>query len=382
MKIAFFALSNFLDVQGATEPYYVYKHFSRSCSVIAFVCSTKKISPDSHVFGIKPWPRLPTFIAYNLKILPYLFSKAVRSVDIIYTYKGVITPILVWKLLFRRKWVCDFRTSPVAQELEFRRINKALSPFRRGAYAAARLFYRLTLRYCDLVVAISEEVKQELIDGYNVPEERIHLQPLGVNLELFKPQSEPPGPKEGLRLVYIGAIVRQRGLDVVLQALSKLKEQGIPAQFIVVGRGPATVIQELKGLAEELSVSDRVVWRGYVPHEEIPRILEACHIALSPLPPLQAYEVSSPGKIFEYLAMKKVVIATDILAHRKIIRHGENGLLVPPQDPEALAQAIASTYHDDALRRRLAKNARESVKSYDWNRMLAELERRVRELAH
>ena len=380
MKISLFALSDFFKVQGATEPYYVWQYLFQRHKVIAFLPGQDRKRAETGVYRVWRLKGLPTFVSYNLFVLPRLFCRECLRTQIVYTYKGIVTPVLLLVFLFGKRWVCDFQTSPLNQEIEFRKLKGSLSPFRRLAYRLGRLFYRLTLRRCDLVVAISEEVKQELIEEYGVPEEKVHLQPLGVDLDLFSPQEEPPDPKKGLRLVYIGAIARQRGLDTVIQALALLKEQGIPAELVIVGQGMQDDIRRLQDLAKDKDVAERVLWQGYVPHRRIPRILETCHIALSPLPPLRAYEVSSPAKVFEYLAMKKVVIATDILAHRKIIRHGENGLLVPPGDPEALAQAIASVYHDEALRRRLAENARESVKPYEWKQMLGVLERRLREL--
>jgi glycosyltransferase involved in cell wall biosynthesis len=287
--------------------------------------------------------------------------------------------VFLLKFIFGKKWVCDFRTSPIAQEVEFRRFKGTLSWGRRLIYRVARLFYRISLKYCDLVVAISDEIRQELVEDYKVPMENVYVQPLGVDLELFKPAHLADEIDGELRLVYIGAIAPQRGLDTVLRAVNLLKGR-VPLRLILVGGGEQVSIQNLKILAERLGVSEQVDWVGYIPHDQIPRVLDTCHVALSPLPALQAYQVSSPAKVVEYLAMGKIVIATDIRAHQKLITDGENGLLIPSEDPASLAVAIERIYSDRELRHRLTKNARQSVHAYGWDEMLPKLEERIQAL--
>ena len=381
MRIATFSISNFLGVQGATEAYYVFRYLSGRHEVPAFLPHRGPANQHGNVRFVKRWTGIPAFIGYNLAVMVYLLRGNCRDADIIYTYKGVISPILFMRFLLRKNWVCDFRASPVAQEIEFRRFRGALSLFRRGSYALASWFYRLTLHHCDLVVTLSDALRDELVQIYGVSEDKIYVLPVGVDPEFFKPRERMSPVSGSFRLIYVGAIAPQRGLGTVIEALARCKEH-IPIKLIVVGHTVPAVVDGLKTLAQRLGVADLIEWKGFVPHGQIPQILDTCHVGLSPLPALRAYEVSSPAKVVEYLAMGKAVIATDILAHRTIIHHGENGLLIPPGDAQSLASAIEVLYADEALRARLISRARESVRNYDWGVLLAELERRLVALAH
>lgn len=382
MKICIFSLSNFFDVQGSTEPYYVYRYLEATHHVTAVVPGPKTdASPDKDIVYIKTIKGLPTFISFNILLIPRLLFSAFRRTHIVYTYKGVITPVLFLKFLLRKKWVCDFRTSPLAQELEFKKLHGTLTLGRRIAYSLGRWFYKCTLPRCELVVTLSQEIRDELAQDYGVPAEKIFILPLGVDLALFSPKEARPSIREtGLRLVYSGAIAPQRGLDTVFRALSILRNR-VPIKLLILGRGLEEVVKRLRGLAQELDVDGLIEWKGFVPHERVPEILNTCHVGLSPLPRLRAYEVSSPAKVVEYLAMGLPVVATDIRAHRKVIRHEENGLLVPPDDPKALALALERLYDDPELLSRMASRARESAKPYSWDALLEGLERRIRELA-
>ncbi len=74
------------------------------------------------------------------------------------------------------------------------------------------------------------------------------------------------------------------------------------------------------------------------------------------------------------------MIATDIRSNRKIVKDGYNGLLVKSEDPHDLADAIQKLYENPGLREKLASNARESVREYDWNCILGKLEQKLEEL--
>lgn len=381
MRLGVFSLSDLSEVQGATEPYYVYRYLRARHQAIAVVAGSRRNRIDQDILFIKKIRGFPTFLSYNLLVIPRLASSPVGRAHVVYTYKGIITPVLFFKFLLRKKWVCDFQTSPLAQELEFKTLQGKLTYGRRLAYSLARWFYKLALPKCDLVVTLSQEIRDELVNDYGVSEEKIFILPLGVDLNLFSPKQKarPSVQETGLRLVYSGAIAPQRGLDTVIQSLSLLRDR-VPVKFIVLGRGPEEEVKRLRRLAQELGVDELIEWKGFVPHEQVPEILNTCHVGLSPLPRLRAYEVSSPAKVVEYLAMGLPVVATDIRAHRKVIRHEENGLLVPPDDPKALAQALARLYDDQELLSRMASGARESAKPYNWDTLLEGLERRIRKL--
>ena len=376
-----FSLANFLTVQGTTEPYYVWKLLSSRHDVRAFVSST---SAQAHVHGVtilRVPSLLPKSISFNLFVLPHLFKRSTRNADIIYTYRGVISPIILLLFSHNMRWIIDFRAHPTKQDIEFKKHRGNLKLGKRIYYYLIDIIYKASIKHSHLIVSISNEVKRELIEHYGAHEEKIIVVPLGVDINTFKPRGRRPLlESSGLRLVYSGAIALQRGLDDLFRALALLKNK-IPVQLLILGRGPGADINYLKRLAATLKIADMIEWKGFVEHAQVPEVLDTCHAGVSPLPALKSYEVSSPAKVVEYMAMELPVIATNILAHRKVIEHKKNGLLVPPQDPTELANAIQILYKDNKLRNLMAQNARATAVRYSWENVLKPLVDKIEELS-
>lgn len=382
MKIALFNLTNFFQVIGSTEPYYVTKFLAKNHKLHVFIPKDEKekvtkTPPNVRVHRVPILRRIPTFISFNFLVM-FQMLDVLWEVDIIYTYKGIFTPILL-KFLFRKPWVCDFRSAPVEQQLEFQKLSGELSVGRKLIYQIGKSCYKILLRYSDLVMVISEEIGEEMITRYHVPSEKIQVVPVGVEIKKFSKEKENHGAKS-LKLVYIGSIAKHRGLDTVITSLKRL--QGMPfLRLVIVGDGPPQDVNALKEQAKSLQVKEMVDWKGYIPHEEIPQLLKKCSIALSPLPDLISYRVSNPVKVLEYMASGQAIIASDILAHRKLIRDGYNGLLFTPGNPDHLAAIIRRVCTNEKLRKNLQRNARDSVNEYDWKEILSSLELQLKKLS-
>lgn len=104
-----------------------------------------------------------------------------------------------------------------------------------------------------------------------------------------------------------------------------------------------------------------------MPCEKVLALLEQADVCVCPFPKLKGTEHIYPLKVFEYLAMGKPVVATNLKGISQIIKHGENGLLVEPNNPDEVTEAILRIYKDPELRSRLEQNARKSVLEYDWD---------------
>ena len=107
---------------------------------------------------------------------------------------------------------------------------------------------------------------------------------------------------------------------------------------------------------------------GEVRHDQAIESIARADVCLCTLSPLvRNYHFAYPIKLLEYMAMKKAIVCTRMLGTERIVRHGETALLVPPQDPKALAEAILRFYHDPtSCRERLACQAADEVQAYDW----------------
>jgi glycosyltransferase involved in cell wall biosynthesis len=143
----------------------------------------------------------------------------------------------------------------------------------------------------------------------------------------------PPGPVEpptGRRLLFFGLIRDYKGLDVLVRALPQ-----VPDAELVVAGDPMEPIEPVRQLARDVAVDDRIDWRlGYLPDSEIDELMHAATIAVFPY----RGRASASGPLATALGHGRPVVATDVLG--EIVEEFGAGLVVPQEDPDALAAAI------------------------------------------
>lgn len=207
------------------------------------------------------------------------------------------------------------------------------------------------------------------------------LEPRRVSVLPNPAPSVPPlPPREELRawlvegpaflLAFAGRLTAQKDLDVALEAVA-----GIPAVTLaILGEGPERPALEAR--AATLGPGGRARFLGGGDREDVLRLFRAADASV-----LSSAWENFPHTVVESLAVGTPVVATAVGGVPEVVRDGENGLLVPPRDPQALAAAIRRLVDDTALRARLAAAAAPSVAPLAEERLLerveAELERAV-----
>ena len=131
---------------------------------------------------------------------------------------------------------------------------------------------------------------------------------------------------------------------------------------------------------ENLRLDGQVDYKGYQPYEVSLRLIKCSDVCICPFPKNDVFEQAYSLKIPEYLAMGKAVVATNLECIRPYIKNEENGLLVISNSPEELAHGIFRIYNEKDLKRKLEDNARKSVLRYDWNRLHAEIDQRIKDM--
>jgi glycosyltransferase involved in cell wall biosynthesis len=175
---------------------------------------------------------------------------------------------------------------------------------------------------------------------------------------------------DGRALVFAGRLGPQKALGVALEAVAAVPDVAL----VVAGDGPER--QALERRSAELAVEDRVRFLGGVSREDVLRLFSAADAAVLP----SAWE-NFPHTVVEALAVGCPVIATSVGGVPEVVRDGENGLLVPPNDPPALAAAIRRFFADDELRDRLAAAAPTSVSEYTEEAVFTRIEEELRRVA-
>ncbi len=193
---------------------------------------------------------------------------------------------------------------------------------------------------------------------------RAHLIPPGVDSRLFAPRS---GAVREPRVLYVGRVERTsrwKGLEVLVEALVRLRELVPDVRLEVVGAGDD--VPHLQGLAERLRVGDLIEWTGQVDHHVLPHHYQRA--AVTVLPSLTEAE-SFGMTLVEAMAGGCPVVGSDVGGIPFVVRDGVDGLLAQPGDPRTLADALAMVLTDPALAQRLGQAGREAaVSRWDWAR--------------
>jgi glycosyltransferase involved in cell wall biosynthesis len=248
-----------------------------------------------------------------------------------------------------------------------RRVIRLLERLELAAYAAA-----------DQVVVVSDGFRQNLIER-GVPAGKVHTIRNGVALDRFCPDS--PGREEAR--VRLGArpgdcLVLYAGTHGISHALSHVADAaallgGQPVRVAFVGDGSDK--PRLQRRVAELGL-ENVTLAPAVPPDQVPVLLAAADICLVPLRDVPLFAMFIPSKMFEYLAAAKPVIGSVTGEPAQILREA-GAMVVPPEDAEALAAAIASLAGDPARRAAMGRSGRAYVEKF-FDR--AELAREYRKI--
>jgi sugar transferase (PEP-CTERM/EpsH1 system associated) len=216
---------------------------------------------------------------------------------------------------------------------------------------------RWTVGLVDRVTAVSDNVRDFCISHIGLPAEKLIVIYNGIELP-EKPLASRQEARAELDLPLdasvIGAVGRLdpvKGVNFLVQALSQVDG----AHLAVIGDG--TERAALEALADSLGVADRVHWAGH--RRDVPRLLPAFDLFIQP-----SVHEGLPNTVLEAMAAGLPVVATAVGGTPEVVLDGIIGLLVPPRDPQALAEAITRLLGVPDLRRKMGRAGRERVERH------------------
>jgi len=234
-------------------------------------------------------------------------------------------------------------------------------------YLYAKPFLKRFVRKLHGRIAVSPAAR-DFVSQYFPGDYRII--PNGIDVEAFE-QPRPPMPElhDGkINLLFVGRLEKRKGLIYLLRALPYVKYHFPQLRLIVVGAFDEEQMEEYRDFVQEAGLTD-VVFKGFVSQEEKIRYYQNCDIFCSP-----AIGRESQGVVLlEAMAAGKPVIASALDGYRTVVRHEEDGLLVPPADEAALAVGLCRLLSDEALRRRLAAAGQRKVQAYSWRKIARQI---------
>ena len=206
----------------------------------------------------------------------------------------------------------------------------------------------------DKIIANSQALKD--LAGKTLQDKPIYIFPNLVDTNFFHPKEK--SKEDILRIVYVGRLNKQKGLDFLLESFAILsKNASAPCLLELVGNGP-----EKSNLVEKsafLNISEKVVFLNWLDDNGLLERYQNADIFAS-----ASLDEGMPNAIIEAMACGLPIVATDIPAHRELIEDHKNGLLVPLKNPQGLAEALSILVKDKAARERMRDNNIEKIKNY------------------
>ena len=213
-------------------------------------------------------------------------------------------------------------------------------------YQISRRLESFALKRAAQVTTICEGLRND-IASRGVPAERITVIPNAVDAAAFQFGVDADANLrrtlglEGATVIgFAGSFYGYEGLDLLLEAAKRLLPKYPNLRVLLVGGGPQE--ESLKTQAATLGLTDRVIFTGRVPHNQVQRYYELIDVLAYPRRPIRLTELVTPLKPLEAMAQGRMFVASDVGGHRELIRHGETGFLFPAGDATALERAIDS----------------------------------------
>jgi glycosyltransferase involved in cell wall biosynthesis len=169
-------------------------------------------------------------------------------------------------------------------------------------------------------------------------------------------------------VIYIGGITKLRGLLNILRAIKICKSKGLSLKFALLGKFYSADFQEeFFNYVQSNTLIENIEFLGWVPHKQVCHYLTLSKIGIVTLLPIEKYKKNIPIKQFEYMAFGLPVIGSNLPPIEDFIKPVNAGLVVDPEDPESIAEALINLISDIDLYSELSKNGMHAARNiYNW----------------
>ncbi len=295
---------------------------------------------------------LMLFVLSTWAIIRYRFDIVVMYNPPDSLFLACILPRLLGKTI-----VFDLRDlSPELYEAKFRRkgfLHRVLMWMERRA-----------CRTADHIVTVNELYKRVIMERHAIPDERISVVRQGPDLETMNPTEPLPELRARAKTIiaYLGNMSKERGIGNLFQALNHLDHDFGHTDWLCLLVGEPINKPWLDKRAEQLGISDRLVYTGYVPLQEWIAYLSTADICVDPGPYNPINNISTTNKMMDYMALSRPVVVFDLEERR--VTGADTVLYARANDDADLGRQIAKLIENPDLRRRLGKIGRERVENY------------------
>lgn len=346
--------------------YYIAKYLAENGADVEVVTSLARgKSGDSNDFKVTFLP--PDVSGGNKYLRPALYRKFLKNTakylqgadfDILYSFG--VAPVEYLKSNSRKPVIIQ----PFGSE-EFVGRSKE-NPFKK---IYLDLFMRrqkiFSLRNADAIASEGEIQTREIINLFDVPRKKIFLLPDGVDLSEVKKYGQNIKIKRSdfnlqdadIVLINANRLAPNKGVCYLIEAL-KILNARLNAKLILIGAGVEET--NIKKQINDLGLVGKVAHFKNIPNEKMFQLYSLADISVTPT----LYE-GLPLVVLEAMAAGMPIVASDVSEVPQVVKNGENGFLVPPRDPSAIAAAILKICEEN-LFVKMGERSKEIAKKYDW----------------
>jgi glycosyltransferase involved in cell wall biosynthesis len=221
---------------------------------------------------------------------------------------------------------------------------------------------------CEAVTVVSRNMATRLPKVTSRRGEPPSVMPMGVDTQRFSAKPER-GQDSDQTVLFVGRLAKKKGVEYLLRAFPEVLARHPDARLVVVGDGPCR--GELETLSSQLELTDRVRFAGAQPPAELPRFYSGSRVFVGPSVVTRGGDTESFGLVFaEAMAADCPVVGTSVGGIPDVVIHGRTGLLVEPESPGALAEAINGLLDSPAEAEKMGALARRWVRrKFDWRQV-------------
>ncbi len=305
-------------------------------------------------------------IFFNYRNSFKVYKKYSEKADLVYERFGSFQSL---GRVFQKRhipWVLE-TNALLSYESKFYRKTLFLS-------SIAKSFEKRAYQKCDVLVCISEALKEIITNEININPEKICVLPNAVNIDMFDPESHSSIRLHSTFTIgFIGSLYPWSGLDNLFHSVKELKDRDINIKLTIVGDGQQ--LTTLEELAEKLDIAQDVAFVGRVNWSDIPKYIsgfDLCYSGQTQFGPGKMY--LSPLKLYEYMSMEKPVVISNFEDARRLIQHGETGFLFDPNNRNELTRVLQDAYVNQKLLVNIGKAGREVIaKNHSWESRIEKL---------
>ena len=219
---------------------------------------------------------------------------------------------------------------------------------------------KISFHLSDHILPVTQKIAENMHTLEGIPWDKLTVLPSGTNIDLFHPMDKRQcclklGFDELLIYIgFIGTFFRHQGIDTLIDTAPAIIQKYPEVRFLVLGDGPMRAAWSQK--IDDNTLSAYFLFPGNVPYEEVPPYCGVMDVCVAPF--LKEAVERSPVKIFDYLACGKPVVATDVGETSGFFADSGAVMIVPPEDPAALAQGLNRLLENETLRAEMGNRGR------------------------